>query len=309
MTARVLSSQQADHLQALQSAFQTLLPGKSQAANALLSCLLAKGHVLLEDVPGVGKTTFIKGLAQLLSLDMQRVQFTADLLPADITGIEVFDSSTGNFRLHQGPIFTNILLADELNRASPKTQSALLEAMGERHVSIDRKTWPLPNPFFVLAAQNPSDHTGTFPIPESQLDRFSLKMKLGYPDAAQEQQIFANAQLDPLAAMPSDIITRDALLALQASVDTVQTADEIIRCLQTVVTCSRDHPGIELGISTRGGVQWIRLAKAAALLRGRTFVIPDDLIELAPYCLPHRMSFSGHEPLAILQELLTKMDI
>lgn len=298
-----------EKIAALKQAFNKLLPEKKDLSEALLACLLAQGHVLLEDVPGVGKTTFIKGLAQILGLDMQRVQFTADLLPADILGIEIFDSHKQDFRLHKGPIFTNILLADELNRASPKTQSALLEAMGEGHVSIDRKTWKLPTPFFVLAAQNPSDHAGTFVIPESQLDRFSLKLKLGYPDEKQERAIFAEAALDPLAALPHDLISASELQLMQRKVESVKANAELVRCLHSVVLGSRNHEQVSLGISTRGGIQWMRLAKALALIANRNFVIPDDLIALANFCLPHRMIFKVNESEAVIADLMSKMDI
>ncbi|NRA67637.1 MAG: MoxR family ATPase [Pseudobacteriovorax sp.] len=296
-------------LSELKRSLEDLLPGKSYVVDAVLSCILSGGHLLLEDVPGVGKTTFIKGLTKLLNLEMRRIQFTSDLLPSDILGVQVYDSSNQGFKFHPGPIFANIVLADELNRASPKTQSALLEAMGERHVSVDLNTMSLPEPFFVIASQNPSDHIGTFSIPESQLDRFSIKIQLGYPEPQQEKKIFLESVLDPLDRVTQGVIGHTELLNLQGHVDNIAVSAAIVDCLQSVVDASRKHPDIELGISTRGGVQWMRLSKAHALVLGRSYVTPEDLLAMAPYCLLHRMIIRHDVPASVLSDILNAMEI
>ncbi|SMF07702.1 AAA family ATPase [Pseudobacteriovorax antillogorgiicola] len=296
-------------LAAFRRELQRFLTGKEAMADTVVASLISGGHVLLEDVPGVGKTTFIKALAQYLGLAMKRVQFTSDLLPSDIIGAQIYDQEEKVFTFHEGPIFTNILLADELNRASPKTQSALLEAMGERAVTVDRKTRKLPAPFFVVAAQNPSDHMGTFPIPESQLDRFAIKIKLDYPSAEKELQIFSQALLNPLSQIEEGILMKDQLVRIQIAVDQIHVSNEVGKCVQAVVDRSRDHSQIQLGISTRGGVQWVRLAKGIALLEGREYVTPDDLIAVAEHCLMHRMIFHNGQTELVLQDLLQSMDI
>ncbi len=282
---------------------------KEILSDAIISCLISSGHLLLEDVPGVGKTTFIKALAKLLGLKMKRIQFTSDLLPSDILGIQIYDLDSKTFAFHEGPVFANVVLADELNRASPKTQSALLEAMGERSVTVDRKTWILPQPFIVVAAQNPSDHMGTFPIPESQLDRFSIKVKLDYPGRDQELEIFSKSSLDPLQNVPEGIIMRDELIALQDAVDRIHVSKSVATCVKEVVDASRIHPHVQLGISTRGGVQWVRLAKARAIIEGRDYITPDDLNRIAAFCLPHRMIFTGGYNGDVVEELLKNMVI
>lgn len=293
----------------LRRELQDFLLGKESMADAVVACLISGGHILLEDVPGVGKTTFIKALAQLLGLTIKRVQFTSDLLPSDIIGVQIYDQHEKSFTFHEGPIFANIVLADELNRASPKTQSALLEAMGERAVTVDRKTRKLPSPFLVVAAQNPSDHMGTFPIPESQLDRFAIKVRLDYPSPEKELQIFSEALLSPLSKVDEGVVLQEQILRIQAAVDHVYVSDEVARCVKNVVDKSRDHPQIQLGISTRGGIQWVRVAKGLALLEGRDFVTPDDLIFVADFCLVHRIFFHGEATELVVQDLLKSMVI
>ena len=223
--------------------------------------------------------------------------------------MQTFDPEQKKFIFHKGPIFSNIIFADELNRASPKTQSALLEAMGESVVTIDRKTHSLDKPFFVIAAQNPSDHLGTFPIPESQLDRFAIKVKLDYPHFEKEMKIFSESKHNPLDEIPADLISQDELLAIQDQVDHVHASEDISRCVKSVVDASRHHNSIELGISTRGGVQWVRLAKGLAVLDGRSYVIPDDLINIATFCLSHRIIIRSQTPSMIIDDILQHMDI
>lgn len=298
-----------DALHHLRIEVRNFLHGKDGMADSIIACLISGGHILLEDVPGVGKTTFIKALAKMLGLSMKRVQFTSDLLPSDILGVQVYDQDQKNFSFHKGPIFSNIIFADELNRASPKTQSALLEAMGEAAVTIDRSTYPLDRPFLVVAAQNPSHHMGTFPIPESQLDRFAIKVKIDYPSYEKELQIFSQARLDPLKGIDAEIITASGILELQRQVENIHVSNEIGSCVKQLVDASRDHKAIELGISTRGGVQWVRLAKGLAILEGRSYIIPDDLIQTSEFCLIHRMVISSSAPQLVLEELLQKMEI
>ena len=296
-------------LQALQRSLHKFLSGKEDMADIIIACLVSGGHILLEDVPGVGKTTFIKALAQLIGLSMKRIQFTSDLLPSDILGVQIYDQDEKAFTFHEGPIFANIVLADELNRASPKTQSALLEAMGERSVTVDRKTRKLPSPFFVVAAQNPSDHMGTFPIPESQMDRFSVKIKLDYPSNSKEIEIFSEASQNPLQGVEEGIILREQLIQIQGAVDSVHVGEEVVKCVKAVVDASRDHEDVQLGVSTRGGVHWVRLSKGLALLKGRDFVTPDDLIETSIYCLQHRLVFHNQASELVVEDLMKKMVI
>ncbi len=266
--------------------------------------------MLLEDVPGVGKTTFIKALARLLGLGMGRVQFTSDLLPADILGVEVFDSRVQEFVFHRGPIFTEILLADELNRASPRTQSALLEAMGEGQVTVDRKTYPLPQPFVVFASQNPLDNVGTYDLPESQLDRFAAKVRLGYPSERHELDILQAAQRDPLAALPSGIISVDELRTLMQAVDEVHTAERVAAYAKRLIDASRASADLRIGVSTRGGIIWMRMARAMALRSGRDFVTPDDLQALAGVCLAHRLvPQAGATADAVVRQLIAQTPI
>jgi MoxR-like ATPase len=286
------------------------LNGKPQIVDTVICGILANGHLLIEDVPGVGKTTFIKIIAKLLGLEVSRVQFTSDLLPADILGVEVYNEGANKFQLHRGPIFTNILVADELNRANPRTQSALLEAMGEGFVSIDRTTHPLPRPFIVFASQNPSVNIGTYEIPESQLDRFAAKISLGYPEQSQEQTIFKLSERDPLQSVVGPVITPSQLEHFQALVDKVTVSDSVVTYAYRIVEASRRSPKLKLGVSTRGGVIWMRMAKARAVLDHRDYLIPDDLQELADSCLSHRLQpHSGVNSSELVKELLRSVPV
>ena len=254
-----------------------------------ISAILSSGHILLEDVPGIGKTTFVKGLSKLLGLPMKRIQFTNDMLPADILGSEIYDQKNHAFTFHKGPIFSNILLADELNRASPRTQSALLEAMGEGSVTVMGMAERLPDPFIVIATQNPHEHLGTYPLPESQLDRFSAKLRLDYPSKEREESVFRLSTLDPLKDVPASIVSEAELAQFRAALESIQLSDRVVAYAKRFVDATRNDERLDLGVSTRGGVSWIRMARAKAMIENRAYVVPDDLISLAGPCLAHRI--------------------
>jgi len=283
---------------------------KESFVDAIICSILSSGHVLIEDVPGVGKTTVIKAISRLLGLEMRRVQCTSDLLPSDIIGVEVFNAASQTFDFHRGPIFSNIVLADELNRASPRTQSALLEGMGEGCATVDRHTYELPKPFFLFASQNPSDHIGTYPLPESQLDRFSVKLRLDYPSEDKETEIFQKAVLDPLAEVATEVLSRDALMQLQTAVENVFISDRVAAYTKRFINATRNHEGIKRGVSTRGGVIWLRVARSRALLYGRDYVTPDDLIQVGDACLSHRViPHTGNDGHHLISQLLNTVDI
>ncbi|MFK7895902.1 MAG: AAA family ATPase [Myxococcota bacterium] len=268
--------------------------GKREVVRRAVTCLLAKGHLLLEDVPGVGKTTLAQALARTLDADFRRIQFTSDLLPGDLTGLSIpilnEAGAATEFRFQPGPIFGHIVLADEVNRASPKAQSALLEAMSENTVSVDGVSHALPDPFFVVATQNPLEHHGTHPLPESQLDRFLMRLSVGYPDRAHEARVLSE---DPGAkALPSlqKIITTDELRALQTATDEIKIEDSLLGYLLDLVEATRVHEGLSLGASTRGALALRRAGQAAALVEGRDYCIPEDIRDLAVDVLAHRVA-------------------
>ncbi len=297
-------------LQVLERELRRIVDDKNQIIDVTLCALLAGGHVLIEDVPGVGKTTFIKAFATLLGLEMARIQFTADLLPSDIVGVGVYDGEQRSFVFHKGPLFAQIVLADELNRASPRTQSALLEAMAEGHVTVDRRTYELPKPFLVFASQNPMDNVGTYDIPESQLDRFAARLQMGYPSAKREHEILQAAARDPLAGVPHGVISEPSLASLQAGVELVHVSEAVVRYVKRFVDKTRADARLKVGISTRGAVIWLRLAKARALRDGRDFVLPDDLQALASACLAHRVvAASAAAAQAVIHDLLQQVDV
>lgn len=264
-----------------------VLLGKNRQIRLALSTLFAGGHLLINDIPGVGKTTLSSLLARLLGLDYQRIQFTSDMLPADIIGVTVFNQEKGKFRFHPGPVFRQLVVADEINRASPKTQSALLEAMEEKQVSVDGKTLPLPRPFFVIATQNPQEHTGTFPLPESQLDRFMLSINLGYPDQFHERMMLQSA--DPRGKLEAmePVIRTDDLLNIQGQVAGVHTSDALLDYLQAIVAFSRSGTTLTSGYSPRAAMSLLRASKAWAYIDGRHAVIPEDLQAIIPGTLHH----------------------
>ncbi len=268
------------------------LEGKGEAVELALVALLARGHLLIEDVPGVGKTTLARALARSVGGELRRVQFTSDLLPSDVLGVSVYDQRTGEFVLRQGPVFANVLLADEINRASPRTQSALLEAMNEGQVSLDGQTIPLPDPFFVIATQNPQDFAGTFPLPESQLDRFLLRVRIGYPPPQVEMRLLLGGETDT-ARNVETVLDPGRLVELQREVNRVSLDGSLGNYLHAIVQATRTSPLLGLGASTRGAIALGNAARARAMLRGRGYCIADDIQDLAVPVLAHRVRLAS----------------
>ena len=268
---------------------QSVIVGKAKEIDACIACLLAGGHLLIEDVPGVGKTTLAQALARTFGLAFSRVQFTSDLMPSDLSGVSVFERTSERFVFHRGPLFTQVLLADEINRASPKTHSALLEAMEERQVSVDGETRALPVPFFVIATQNPLDQSGTNPLPESQLDRFLMRVSLGYPDRASERLLLGGADRRATLAQLPGLLDAEQLRQLQDAVQTVHAAPALLDYLQDLIDATRKGSWFVQGLSPRAGMAVLRAAKAQAFLEGRDFVAPDDLRRVLPLTAAHRL--------------------
>jgi MoxR-like ATPase len=282
----------AQFSQAVQENIGRVVIGKRDVVEMLLVALLADGHVLLEDVPGIGKTTLAKALARSVDCSFARIQFTPDLLPSDVTGINYFNQKAQEFQFRAGPIFSQVLLADEINRATPRTQASLLEAMQERQATIDGQTYPLPTPFLVLATQNPIELEGTFPLPEAQLDRFMLQLQLGYPSLQEEETILERYELrDPMLEL-QPVVTSDHLLSLRQQVTTIHVSAAVRGYLLQLVRSTREHPLVVLGVSPRGTLALFRASQALAALRGRDFVIPSDIQALAPALLTHRIHIS-----------------
>lgn len=273
---------------AIEALAQVVL-GKEPQIRLALACLLARGHLLIEDLPGMGKTTLAQALARVLGLHFQRIQFTADLLPADILGVSIYHPETRTFQFHPGPIFTQLVLADEINRATPKTQSALLEAMEERQVTSDGETRRLPEPFFVIATQNPHHLTGTFPLPESQLDRFLLCITLGYPDRAAERLLLKGRDRRELLASLEPVTNGDGLIRLQHQAARVHVAEALLEYLQDLVEATRRSAELAEGLSPRAALAWLAAARAWALLAGRDQVLPEDVQAVAPSAVGHRL--------------------
>ncbi len=288
-----------------------IILGKEAQIRLVLTCLLARGHVLIEDLPGVGKTTLAHVLARVLGLSFQRIQFTSDLLPADILGVSVYDREVAQFKFHKGPIFAQMILADEVNRATPKTQSALLEAMEERQVTIEGETRPLPRPFFVLATQNPLHQIGTFPLPESQLDRFLMRIELGYPDHEAERALLKGQDRRVLIEALDTVLDADTLLDMQAQVPTLIVSDALLDYVQVILEHSRQSTQYRNGLSPRAGLAILRSAQAWALLQGRDFVIPEDVQTILPGVIGHRLIPSGEhqDPRVLTAQLLEEVSI
>lgn len=282
----------------------TIILGNHETNKLALCCLIAGGHLLLEDIPGVGKTTMAQALAKLLGLSFQRVQFTSDLLPTDLLGVSIYDQRTQSFNFQKGPVFTSVLLADEVNRASPKTQSALLQAMEEKQVSIDNQNFELPQPFFVIATQNPLEQNGTFPLPESQLDRFLMRLSLGYPDEQAELQLLQNNRPYEIRDVNAQITSED-LLSLIGTVSKVHCSESIVRYLQRLLRSTRESQHFINGLSPRAGLQWLQAARAWASLDDRDYVIPEDLQAVAEPVALHRLhKLSERSPQTEFSELL-----
>ncbi|MES2501698.1 MAG: MoxR family ATPase [Pseudomonadota bacterium] len=288
-------------IQAILQASSQIILGKEQQVKLSLACLLAGGHLLIEDLPGMGKTTLAHTLAQVLGLSFRRTQFTSDLLPADIIGVSVFDRNTSNFQFHAGPIFTNVLLADEINRATPKTQSALLEAMEEHQVTVDGNTHLLPQPFFVIATQNPKHHIGTFALPESQLDRFLMRITLGYPDAQSERALLKNQGGRANANSIQAVCDADSLLKLQQQVHQVHVSDALLDYLQALIQYTRTQTAE--GLSPRAGLGLRQCAQAWALIDGRDFVTPEDVQAVLPSVVAHRLAQESNMAKQILEQV------
>ena len=266
-----------------------IILGKEHQLRLCIACLLARGHLLIEDIPGVGKTTLAHALAETLGLSYQRIQFTSDLLPADIIGVSVFERETAEFRFHKGPVFSQLVLADEVNRATPKAQSALLEAMEEHQVTVDGQTYPLAAPFFVIATQNPVYQIGTYPLPESQLDRFLLRIQLGYPEAALERQLLLGQDRRDILATLSPTLSPQQLLLMQTMVPGVFASDALLDYVQAIVRYTRESPHFEAGISPRAAIALLRAAQAWALIHGHTGVLPEDVQAVLSGVVGHRL--------------------
>jgi MoxR-like ATPase len=279
-----------DSVRQLLNQLNTVLVGKQAQVHDAVACLLAGGHLLIEDVPGVGKTTLAHALARSFGLQFSRVQFTADLMPSDLSGISVYERGSESFVFHPGPVFAQVLLADEINRASPRTQSALLEAMEERQVTVEGETRALPQPFFVIATQNPQDQLGTYALPESQLDRFHMRLSLGYPDRLAERALLHGQDRRELLGDLPAVVKPAQLAALQAQVRAVHLADPVLDYLQDLVAATRDGRWFVQGLSPRAAISVVRAAQAQAFLSGRHYVAPDDIADVLPQTIAHRLS-------------------
>lgn len=286
-----------------------IILGKRETLELALCCLIARGHLLIEDRPGVGKTTLAHALAKILGFQFKRIQFTSDLLPADIIGFNYFDKNEQCFHLRQGPIFSQIVVADEVNRATPKTQSALLEAMEERQVTIEGERYPLPDPFFVIATQNPSSQLGTFPIPESQLDRFLMKIRLGYPHPKAEKDLLLGEQRRTLIEdLSPQLATTQALTAIQQEADSIHASETLVQYILTLLEHSRQSEHFNDGLSPRAGIALLQSSKAMALIQGRQHVMPEDVQRVLPAVAGHRLrsadQWQAHEERAMIDKLL-----
>lgn len=286
---RSAEGQPADLVRRVIDAAGQIILGKEHQVRLALACLLARGHLLIEDLPGVGKTTLAHVLARSLGLAFQRIQFTSDMLPADIIGVSIYDRETGAFKFHPGPVFSNVVLADEVNRATPKTQSALLEAMEEHQITTEGETRALPEPFFVIATQNPTEQVGTFPLPESQLDRFMMRIELGYPDRAAERALLSGTDRRDLLRGLEASITSAQLLALQAAVSQVHAAPALLDYVQAIVEYTRRSADYAAGLSPRAALALVQCARAWALIEGRDTVLPEDLQAVLPGVASHRL--------------------
>jgi len=306
-----------ERLGALEAALNSAIRGKAEIIRLALVCLFSKGHLLVEDVPGVGKTTLAQALARSVASQFHRLQFTSDMLPSDVLGVTVYNAQRGEFEFKRGPVFTNFLLADEINRTTPKTQSALLEAMNERQVTIDGRSYPLAEPFMVIATQNPVEHHGTYPLPESQLDRFFMRIRIGYPDPASERAILRRAgEMPGLEVQP--VLSAEEVIEIQSWVPQVKVEEALIDYMLAIVEKTRTHEAFSLGVSPRGAQALYRATQALAMLEGRDYALPDDVKRLVVPVFAHRVVINTRVVLAhrgsdlsdrILEELLTTVEV
>lgn len=282
--------------------------GKEAALRLALTCVFSRGHLLIEDMPGLGKTTLAIAIAKILGLTFGRIQFTSDLLPSDITGLSIFNKNTGAFEFHPGPIFNHIVLVDEINRATPKTQSALLEAMGEKQVTIEGRTYDLPRPFFVIATQNPGEQFGTFPLPESQLDRFMMKISIGYPGRAAEREILKGGSKRKEIYSIAPAIGKEEVLEVQDYIrNGICVSEKMLDYLLNVIEATRNSKYLQAGLSTRGALALIQTAKANAYLKGKDFVVPENVKEVGEYVIPHRVLFREEYDNANKKEIIKSL--
>jgi MoxR-like ATPase len=307
----------AGRIARVEQSLGSVLRGKDEVVRLSIVCLLARGHLLIEDVPGVGKTTLAQGLARIAACGFQRLQCTSDMLPGDILGVTVYNAKTGEFEFRRGPIFTNFLLADEINRATPKTQSALLEAMNERQMTVDGVTYPMAEPFMVVATQNPVEHHGTYPLPESQLDRFLMRLRIGYPAAESEREILRNGRA-PQAQVSAAVLTGAELIETQAAVERISVDEALVGYMLEIVGRTREHEGLALGVSPRGAQALYRASQALALVEGRGYVLPDDIKRLTVPVFAHRVVLNQRASLAarsteaaelVLNEILRQVEV
>ncbi|TAN64411.1 AAA family ATPase [bacterium] len=305
-----------EKIRSLTQTLGTVIRGKSKIIELAVAVLLSKGHLLIEDVPGVGKTTLAHGLARSISCTFQRIQFTSDLLPSDCIGVTVYNDREHAFEFRRGPLFANVVLADEINRATPRTQSALLEAMNDRQVSVDGVTHPLPEPFMLLATQNPAEFSGTFPLPESQLDRFTMCMRIGYPDLADERLILTSIESASVIKTLSPVLTTTDVTEMQRLALDVRVDEDIVNYILAITEATRNHRGVKLGISPRGAMTLYKTLQAISLVKGRDYAIPDDVKLLATPVFAHRIIPAGaieeessEESSAIIEEILSTIKV
>jgi MoxR-like ATPase len=317
-TAQALTNAAAGRVELLEAAIESVIKGKTEAVRLAVVTLIAGGHLLIEDVPGVGKTTLAQALARALDCTFQRIQFTSDLLPSDVIGLSIYNQHSGIFEWKPGPVFANVVLADEINRTTPKTQSALLEAMAERHVTVEGTTHQLSEPFIVVATQNPIEHHGTYPLPESQLDRFMLRLRIGYPEAEDEKQIIRDrARAEPLEAL-RPVMTGQDINELHQAVAEVSVDEALVDYLMRIVAATRDSEMLDLGVSPRGTLALFRAAQALALTEERSYCVPDDIKRLVLPVFAHRLVVSSRfssslrrseEAEAVLREIMKSVSV
>ncbi|HLV02145.1 MAG TPA: MoxR family ATPase [Acidobacteriota bacterium] len=318
MEIRSIAEDPVIKVRALQASIEQVIKGKTEAVTLAVVTLLARGHLLIEDVPGVGKTTLAYALARSFDCTFHRIQFTSDLLPSDLTGVSVYNQVASQFEFRKGPIFANVVLADEINRTTPKTQSALLEAMSEGKVTVEDKTYTLPSPFIVIATQNPIEHHGTYPLPESQLDRFLMRIQMGYPDRLNEKEILRSGISYEQADQLKPVVSGEEILQAQKMVEEVQVRDELLEYIMALVERTRNSEFLDLGISPRGAMALYRAAQAVAFLEGRSYCIPDDIKQLVVPVFSHRVIVSSRystplqrtaEEEAIITEMMEEIEV